>query len=82
MVVTATRDTEEIRKIPANVTVITKEEIEQSNAQTILDLLRDEVGVVVRDLLGTGKNGLGRHQGFWRNRSSQHACPGGWKKGE
>jgi iron complex outermembrane receptor protein len=56
MVVTATRDTEEIRKIPAHVTVITKEKIEESNAQTIPDVLKDEVGVVARDLSGTGKN--------------------------
>ncbi len=33
VVVTATRDAEEIRKIPANVTVITREGIEQSNSQ-------------------------------------------------
>src|SRR4030042_5518511 len=55
-VVTATRDPEEIRKIPAHVTVITKEKIEESNAQTIPDVLKDEVGVVARDLSGTGKN--------------------------
>jgi iron complex outermembrane receptor protein len=55
VVVTATRDEQEIRKIPANVTVITREEIERSNAKTTVDVLRDEVGVVVRDLLGTGK---------------------------
>jgi len=56
VVVTATRDTEEIRKIPASVTVITKEEIEHSNAQTTVDLLRDKAGVVVSDYYGTGKN--------------------------
>jgi iron complex outermembrane receptor protein len=56
VVVTATRDTEEIRKVPAHVTVVTKENIEKSNAQTIPDVLKDEVGVVVRDLSGTGKN--------------------------
>ena len=55
VVVTATRDLQEIRKIPANVTVITREDIERSNAKTTVDVLRDEVGVVVRDLLGTGK---------------------------
>jgi iron complex outermembrane receptor protein len=55
VVVTATRDVQEVRKIPANVTVITREEIERSNAKTTVDVLRDEVGVVVRDLLGTGK---------------------------
>lgn len=56
VVVTATRDVQEIRKVPANVTVITREEIEHSQMKTTVDLLREEVGVVVRDLLGTGKN--------------------------
>ena len=56
VVVTATRDVQEIRKVPVNVTVITKEEIEKSNAQRVTDVLKDEVGVVVRDLSGTGKN--------------------------
>ena len=56
VVVTATRDFEEIRKIPANVTVITQKEIAQSNSQMVIDLLRDEEGVVVRDFYGTGKS--------------------------
>jgi iron complex outermembrane receptor protein len=56
VVVTGTRDIQEIRKVPANVTVITPEEIERSNVKTTVDLLREEVGVVVHDLLGTGKN--------------------------
>ncbi|MFQ6077769.1 MAG: TonB-dependent receptor plug domain-containing protein, partial [Thermodesulfobacteriota bacterium] len=55
VVVTATRQEEEIRKIPANVTVITEEDIKNSNAKTVLDLLRSEEGIVVRDLLGNGK---------------------------
>jgi outer membrane cobalamin receptor len=56
VVVTGTRDVQEIRKIPANVTVITKEEIERSYAQTSVDLLRSQAGVVVNDLRGTGKS--------------------------
>ena len=36
VVVTATRDVEEIRKIPANVTVITKKQIEESYAETVV----------------------------------------------
>ncbi|MGA2319007.1 MAG: TonB-dependent receptor [Thermodesulfobacteriota bacterium] len=64
VVVTATRDTEEIRKIPASVTVITKEEIEHSNAQTTVDLLRDKAGVVVSDYYGTGKNASVDIRGF------------------
>jgi iron complex outermembrane receptor protein len=55
VVVTATRDVEEIRKIPANVTVITEEKMKESNAQVVTDVLKDEVGVVVRDYFGTGK---------------------------
>ena len=55
IVVTATRDAQEIRKIPANVTVITREEIEKSNFQMVIDIVRNEVGVVVRDIYGTGK---------------------------
>lgn len=55
VVVTATRDIQEIRKIPANVTVITHEQIEKSNALTTVDLLRSEVGVIVRDWTGSGK---------------------------
>jgi len=55
VVVTATRDIQEIRKVPANVTVIAQEEIKQSNSQTVIDLIRHEAGVVVRDFYGTGK---------------------------
>ena len=64
VVVTATRQEEEIRKIPANVTVITEEDIENSNAKTVLDLLRSEEGIVVRDLLGNGKTAQVDLRGF------------------
>jgi iron complex outermembrane receptor protein len=64
VVVTGTRDVQEIQKIPANVTVITKEEIERSYARTTVDLLRDQVGVVVNDLRGTGKNVFMDIRGF------------------
>jgi iron complex outermembrane receptor protein len=64
VVVTGTRDVQEIRKIPANVTVITQEEIERSYAQTTVDLLRNQVGVVVNDLRGTGKNVFMDIRGF------------------
>src|SRR5512139_2186017 len=64
VVVTGTRDLQEIRKIPANVTVITQEEIQRSNAQTVIDLTRSEVGVVVRDFYGTGKSASVDIRGF------------------
>lgn len=56
VVVTATRDIQEIRRAPANVTVITREQIDQSNAKTTIDLLRNEAGVMVKDWTGSGKN--------------------------
>jgi iron complex outermembrane receptor protein len=64
VVVTATRQEEEVRKIPANVTVINQEDIETSNAKTVLDLLRSEEGIVVRDLLGNGKSAQVDMRGF------------------
>jgi len=64
VVVTATRQEKEIRKIPANVTVITEEDIENSNAKNVTDLLRSEQGIVVRDLLGNGKNAQVDMRGF------------------
>ncbi len=64
VVVTATRDVQEIRKVPANVTIITREEIERSNAQSVIDLVRKEVGVVVRDYYGTGKTASVDVRGF------------------
>jgi iron complex outermembrane receptor protein len=64
VVVTATRDVEEIRKIPANVTVITRQGIEQSNAQNVVDLLRNEVDVEVRDYYGNGKSASVDIRGF------------------
>jgi iron complex outermembrane recepter protein len=64
VVVTATRDAEEIRKVPANVTVITQEGIAQSNAQNVVDLLKDQVDVVVRDFYGNGKTASVDIRGF------------------
>ncbi|MCK5552537.1 MAG: TonB-dependent receptor, partial [Deltaproteobacteria bacterium] len=55
VVVTATRYEEEISTVPANVTVIDEEDIENSNAKNVPDLLSTEEGIVVRDLLGNGK---------------------------
>lgn len=64
VVVTGTRDVQEIRKIPANVTVITRQEIERSYAGTTVDLLRSQTGVVVNDLRGTGKSVFMDIRGF------------------
>src|SRR3989338_2145118 len=64
IVVTASRTEEEIRKIPANVTVITREDIEKSTATTVQDLLRNEEGLVIRDLFGTGTQSTVDMRGF------------------
>lgn len=66
VVVTATRAEEEIEKISSNVTVITQEEIEKSTAMTVQDLLRNEEGLIIRDLYGTGTQSTVDMRGFGR----------------
>lgn len=56
VVVTATRAEQNVERIPANVSVITGTDIQNSTAKTIPDLLRYEEGIVVRDFYGNGKN--------------------------
>lgn len=55
VVVTATRIAQHNYKIAGNVTVITKEEIEASNAQTVPDILKESLGVSVYNY-GTTKS--------------------------
>ncbi len=64
VVVTATRDVEDVRKIPASVTVISKEEVEAAHVENGADLMRDKVGIVVRDFYGTGKKASVDIRGF------------------
>ncbi len=56
VVVTATRQEEEISTIPANVTVISASEIALSAAQTVPELLRGVAGVLVNDIAGNGRH--------------------------
>ncbi len=56
VVVTGTRFQQEEAKIPADVKVITAEDIKKSGAQTVPDILRNLGGVSVRDLNGNGNN--------------------------
>jgi len=56
VVVTATRTANEIEKVPAGITVITSEDIKNSNAGSIPDLLRSGDGIIVRNLMGNAKN--------------------------
>lgn len=74
IVVTATRDTQEVRKIPANITVITAEEIEKINATSIVDVLDNlsgvhfttysgneaQAGIDMRGFGGLGENAFGK----------------------
>jgi iron complex outermembrane receptor protein len=64
VVVTGTRSEEKIERIPANVTVIDQEDIQNSNAKNVADLLRYEEGIVVRDLLSNGKSAQVDMRGF------------------
>jgi iron complex outermembrane receptor protein len=52
IVVTPYRYNEEVTKTAASISLITVDEIRQSNAQTILDVLRPVPGLVVRDWFG------------------------------
>jgi iron complex outermembrane receptor protein len=52
VVITATRFPENVRRLPASVTVIGEEEIARSPARTIPELLNSQVGFTVKDLFG------------------------------
>ena len=56
LVITASRYQEEIKTVPANVTVITAEDIQNSTAGNIPDLLRSQVGVQVNDITGNKRS--------------------------
>ncbi len=56
VIVTATRYEEQASKVPANITVITEEDINNSSAQNIPELLRTEIGIFVNDITGNRRN--------------------------
>ena len=64
VVVTGTRSEEKVERIPANVTVIDQEDIKNTNAKDVPDLLRAREGIVVRDLLSNGKSAQVDLRGF------------------
>ena len=64
VVVTGTRNEQEIKKIPANVTVIDQEDIKNSTARTVVDLLRGQQGLIVSDMGGNGKTARVDMRGF------------------
>jgi iron complex outermembrane receptor protein len=52
VVVEATRFPEDVRRLPASVTVITSEDIEKSAARTLPEILSEQVGITQRDFFG------------------------------
>jgi iron complex outermembrane receptor protein len=64
VVVTATRDTEEIRKVPANVSVITAKDIEKSGATSIVEVLDKLESIQFRDYSGNSSQSVIDLRGF------------------
>jgi iron complex outermembrane receptor protein len=64
VVVTATRDTEEIRKVPANVSVITAKDIEKSGATSIVEVLDKLESIQFRNYSGNPSQSLIDVRGF------------------
>ncbi|MDI6642070.1 MAG: TonB-dependent receptor plug domain-containing protein, partial [Elusimicrobiota bacterium] len=62
--ITLTRKPELVKNLPANITVITQKKIAQSNAQTIVELLSMEKGIVGRDYWGFGTKAEVDMKGF------------------
>ncbi len=58
IVVTAARTEEPIKNIPKNVTVITREDIEQAPSNNIVDLLNREAGINLRSMFGNDKQAV------------------------
>ncbi|MEW6673161.1 MAG: TonB-dependent receptor [Thermodesulfobacteriota bacterium] len=56
IIVTATRYEEEVRNVPANVSIITAEDINNSGARNIPEFLRIQAGVKVNDINGSGRS--------------------------
>lgn len=52
--VTATRSERQLDKLPRNVTIITREEIQDLSPLSVTDVLKTLAGVTVRDYTGTG----------------------------
>jgi len=64
VVVTATRDKQEVRKTPANVTLITAEEISQSGATTVVEVLDRLESIQFRTYSGNSSQALIDMRGF------------------
>ena len=58
IVVTATRFETPVKSVPRNVTIITREDIEQAPSNNIVDLLDREAGIHIRSLFGNDKQAV------------------------
>jgi len=58
IVVVATREPEKIIRVPGNVTVITSDDIKQSSARDLTDLLKVESGLMVTNTSGSTPTGI------------------------
>jgi len=52
VIINATRFPEEVQRLPASVTVLTVEDIQQSAARTLPELLTEQVGITMKDFFG------------------------------
>ncbi len=64
VVVTATRDTQEVRKAPANVTVMTSEDIQNSGATTVVEALDKLESIQFRTYSGNPSQAMIDMRGF------------------
>jgi iron complex outermembrane receptor protein len=62
--VTPMRSDELESKTPASVSVVTRKDIENSSAQTTIELLKSETGIFVRDWVGNGSTAQVDMRGF------------------
>lgn len=67
IIVTATRTESKLKEVPANVSIIGKEQFEEKGARTLSDVLKDEQGIYVRGLLGNPKFSAVDIRGFGEN---------------
>lgn len=70
VLVSATRFEVEGINTAANISVVTAQDIANSGASNVLDVLRGQAGIQVRDSLGTGNSGTISMRGFGGNASS------------
>jgi len=64
VVITATRDTEEVRKVPAHVSVITEEDIKKSGATNVIEILEKLEGIQFRSFSGNPAQSFIDMRGF------------------